>query len=199
MFVTDDDLALLAESFPGFKELVLLCCEGFGTSGIALVANKCRKLRVLALIESEVADDEAKVNHQTLARISTLNRFDVVDLTEDGTDDVEGLHVTAAYAANLLSNEPATWLNCVFLKIVAAKSGVEPSSVVELARHVNMHCPNLVFSGLMTIGMSDYTSSPENFRTLTNCRAEVCKALGMSEEQFELSMGMSGDFEHLKI
>ncbi|CAH8382874.1 unnamed protein product [Eruca vesicaria subsp. sativa] len=58
MFVTDDDLALLAESFPGFKELVLLCCEGFGTSGIALVANKCRKLRVLDLIESEVADDE---------------------------------------------------------------------------------------------------------------------------------------------
>ncbi|KAG5414084.1 hypothetical protein IGI04_001651 [Brassica rapa subsp. trilocularis] len=85
--------------------------------------------------------------------------------------------------------------NCVFLKIDAAKSGVEPSSVVELARHVNMQCPNLVFSGLMTIGMPDYTSTPENFRTLTNCRAEVCKALGMSEDQFELSMGMSGDFE----
>ncbi|CAH8390923.1 unnamed protein product, partial [Eruca vesicaria subsp. sativa] len=58
MFVTDDDLALLAESFPGFKELVLLCCEGFGTSDIVLVANKCRKLRVLDLIESQVADDE---------------------------------------------------------------------------------------------------------------------------------------------
>lgn len=42
MFVTDDDLALLAESFPGFKELILVCCEGFGTSGIAIVANKCR-------------------------------------------------------------------------------------------------------------------------------------------------------------
>lgn len=38
----DDDLALLAESFPGFKELTLLCCEGFGTTGIAIVANKCR-------------------------------------------------------------------------------------------------------------------------------------------------------------
>ncbi|CAN8230692.1 unnamed protein product [Cochlearia groenlandica] len=58
MFVTDDDLALLAESFPGFKELVLVCCEGFGTSGIAIVANKCRQLRVLDLIESEVTDDE---------------------------------------------------------------------------------------------------------------------------------------------
>jgi len=46
----------------------------------------------------------------------------------------------------------------------AAKSGIEPSSVVELARHVKHHCPNLVFSGLMTIGMPDYTSTPENFR-----------------------------------
>ncbi|KAG2333633.1 hypothetical protein Bca52824_004813 [Brassica carinata] len=33
--------------------------------------------------------------------------FDVVDLTEDGPDDVEGLDVTAAHVANLLSNEPA--------------------------------------------------------------------------------------------
>lgn len=32
-------------------------------------------------------------------------------------------------------------------------------------------------------------------QTLTNCGAEVCKALGMADEQCELSMGMSGDFE----
>jgi uncharacterized pyridoxal phosphate-containing UPF0001 family protein len=32
-------------------------------------------------------------------------------------------------------------------------------------------------------------------KTLSNCRTEVCKALGMVEEQCELSMGMSGDFE----
>ncbi|KFK29193.1 hypothetical protein AALP_AA7G101700 [Arabis alpina] len=76
-----------------------------------------------------------------------------------------------------------------------SKSGIEPSSVVELARYVKLHCPNLVFSGLMTIGMPDYTSTPDNFRTLSNCRADVCKALGMAEDQFELSMGMSGDFE----
>lgn len=42
MSVTDDDLVLLAESFPCFKELVLVCCEGFGTSGLAAVASKCR-------------------------------------------------------------------------------------------------------------------------------------------------------------
>nr|VDD49849.1 unnamed protein product [Brassica oleracea] len=110
-------------------------------------------------------------------------------------------------AVSSLGRHPLKVLVQVNTSGEASKSGVEPSSVVELARHVNMQCPNLVFSGLMTIGMPDYTSTPENFRvflffsphnldqTLTNCRAEVCKALGMSEDQFELSMGMSGDFE----
>ncbi|XP_024023210.1 pyridoxal phosphate homeostasis protein [Morus notabilis] len=76
-----------------------------------------------------------------------------------------------------------------------SKSGVEPSECVELAKHVSLGCPNLEFCGLMTIGMLDYTSTPENFKTLANCRSEVCKALGIAEEQCELSMGMSGDFE----
>ncbi|PRQ21299.1 putative F-box domain, leucine-rich repeat domain, L domain-containing protein [Rosa chinensis] len=58
MSVTDDDLALLAEAFPGFKDLVLVCCDGFGTSGLAVVASKCRQLRVLDLIDSEVMDDD---------------------------------------------------------------------------------------------------------------------------------------------
>ncbi|KAJ9673958.1 hypothetical protein PVL29_023484 [Vitis rotundifolia] len=58
MFVTDRDLELLAQSFPAFKELVLVCCDGFGTSGLAGIASKCRQLRVLDLIEDEVADDE---------------------------------------------------------------------------------------------------------------------------------------------
>ncbi|KAI4337638.1 hypothetical protein L6164_016026 [Bauhinia variegata] len=58
MCVTYNDLGLLAESFPGFKELVLVCCEGFGSSGLAEVASKCRQLRVLDLVESEVDDDE---------------------------------------------------------------------------------------------------------------------------------------------
>ncbi|XP_078428507.1 uncharacterized protein LOC144700830 [Wolffia australiana] len=76
-----------------------------------------------------------------------------------------------------------------------SKSGVDPSGCVALAKHVKLSCPNLEFSGLMTIGMLDYSSTPENFRTLAQCRAEVCKALGMEEDLCELSMGMSGDFE----
>uniref|UniRef100_A0A2P2K7X5 Pyridoxal phosphate homeostasis protein n=1 Tax=Rhizophora mucronata TaxID=61149 RepID=A0A2P2K7X5_RHIMU len=76
-----------------------------------------------------------------------------------------------------------------------SKSGVEPSGCVELAKHVRDSCPNLDFCGLMTIGMLDYRSTPENFKTLANCRTEVCNALGLTEEQCELSMGMSSDFE----
>ncbi|KAL5558549.1 hypothetical protein UlMin_034760 [Ulmus minor] len=58
MSVTDENLAILAHSFPSFKELALVCCEGFGTSGLAVVASKCRQLKVLDLIESEVLDDD---------------------------------------------------------------------------------------------------------------------------------------------
>lgn len=76
-----------------------------------------------------------------------------------------------------------------------SKSGIEPASCVDLVKHVKFSCPNLVFSGLMTIGMPDYTSTPENFKTLSRCRSEICKELGMLENQCELSMGMSGDFE----
>ncbi|OIV96580.1 hypothetical protein TanjilG_28437 [Lupinus angustifolius] len=64
MSVTDDDLIRLSESFVGFKELVLVCCEGFGTTGLAAVARNCRLLRVLDLVESmvEVADDDDEVD-----------------------------------------------------------------------------------------------------------------------------------------
>ncbi|PHT84321.1 Protein AUXIN SIGNALING F-BOX 2 [Capsicum annuum] len=58
MSISDDDLALLARCFPSFKELVLVCCEGFGTSGLAILARDCRKIRALDLIESDVSDDE---------------------------------------------------------------------------------------------------------------------------------------------
>lgn len=47
-----------------------------------------------------------------------------------------------------------------------AKFGVDPSGCVELAKHVSLGCPNLEFCGLMTIGMPDYTSTPENFKVV---------------------------------
>ncbi|TKY56306.1 Transport inhibitor response protein [Spatholobus suberectus] len=63
MSITDRDLALVADSFAGFRELVLVCCENFGTRGLAAIAGKCRMLRVLELVESVVeAEDEDEVD-----------------------------------------------------------------------------------------------------------------------------------------
>ncbi|CAM8984404.1 unnamed protein product [Rhodiola kirilowii] len=58
MSVTDYDLAVLAQFMTRFKGLTLVCCDGFGTSGLAMLASKCRQLQVLDLIECEVTDDE---------------------------------------------------------------------------------------------------------------------------------------------
>eukprot|EP01018_Ginkgo_biloba_P005758 Gb_14175 [translate_table: standard] len=56
MTLTDEDLSVLAHSFPGFKELVLVCCDGFSTTGLASIASKCRQLKELTLNEDEVMD-----------------------------------------------------------------------------------------------------------------------------------------------
>lgn len=54
----------------------------------------------------------------------------------------------------------------IMLMDFAAKSGVNPSDCVDLVKHVKLGCPNLEFSGLMTIGMPDYTSTPLNFQVV---------------------------------
>ncbi|KAK8969440.1 Transport inhibitor response 1-like protein [Platanthera guangdongensis] len=86
--VADDDLFLLACSFPRFRDLSLICCDGFTTAGLAIIAQNCRygihlsiqgisdrfttaglyqfeswfsstrNLRSLDLIENDVEDDE---------------------------------------------------------------------------------------------------------------------------------------------
>lgn len=43
---------------------------------------------------------------------------------------------------------------------------------------------------------ADYSSRPENFTCLSDCRKSVAAALGVPESTLELSMGMSADFEN---
>ena len=76
-----------------------------------------------------------------------------------------------------------------------SKHGVEPSEATALAAHISGSCPNLEMAGFMTIGMPDYTSKPENFTCLKECRRKAAAELGLDESELELSMGMSGDFE----
>ncbi|KAL6752115.1 hypothetical protein V8C86DRAFT_3141493 [Haematococcus lacustris] len=77
----------------------------------------------------------------------------------------------------------------------ASKHGVEPADCVALAAHIARHCRRLQLAGLMTIGQPDYSSRPENFSCLWECRRLVAAELGLDPEALELSMGMSGDFE----
>lgn len=76
-----------------------------------------------------------------------------------------------------------------------SKSGTTPgSATVDLARTIKATCPLLFVKGLMTIGMLDYTSKPENFSCLMKCRQEVAEALEVEPDTLELSMGMSADY-----
>ncbi|KAG5478774.1 hypothetical protein LSCM1_06178 [Leishmania martiniquensis] len=75
------------------------------------------------------------------------------------------------------------------------KSGTEPGEeTVALAKFIAGECPLLRLKGLMTIGMPDYTSRPENFECLKKCREDVAEAVQVAPEDLELSMGMSGDY-----
>eukprot|EP00796_Vickermania_ingenoplastis_P009729 gene9729-6817_t len=76
-----------------------------------------------------------------------------------------------------------------------SKSGTTPGDdTVNLAKTIQSSCPYLNLKGLMTIGMLDYTSKPENFICLTRCREEVAKAVNVDPLSLELSMGMSADY-----
>jgi len=77
-----------------------------------------------------------------------------------------------------------------------SKGGVEPEDCVSLAVFVAKECEHLELAGLMTIGAPDYSGCrAEDFETLHRCRQEVAEAVGIKEEDLELSMGMSNDFE----
>lgn len=134
------------------------------------------------------------IGHLQSNKVKTLiNGVPNLAMVETVDDEKIANHLDRAVGN--LGRKPLRVLVQVNTSGETSKSGVEPSGCVELAKHVSENCPNLEFSGLMTIGNLDYTSTPENFKTLANCRSEVCKALGITEDQCELSMGMSSDFE----
>eukprot|EP00561_Arcocellulus_cornucervis_P007170 CAMPEP_0185819016 /NCGR_PEP_ID=MMETSP1322-20130828/21525_1 /TAXON_ID=265543 /ORGANISM="Minutocellus polymorphus, Strain RCC2270" /LENGTH=333 /DNA_ID=CAMNT_0028516183 /DNA_START=1 /DNA_END=1002 /DNA_ORIENTATION=+ len=75
-----------------------------------------------------------------------------------------------------------------------SKSGLSPGAeLIDLARDVAATCPRLSIDGLMTIGAPGDFSC---FDALVRCREEVADALGVEVDSLDLSMGMSGDYEH---
>jgi pyridoxal phosphate enzyme (YggS family) len=144
-----------------------------------LQSNKCKQLaeQIPNLWCVSSVDSEKKANELEKGRKA---------LVEKDGDKVEG-KLRVKVQVNTSGEE--------------AKSGVEPSDTLSLCRHIIEKCPHLQLSGLMTIGAiarsKETTAENENedFVTLKETRDQVIKELGWGEEQLELSMGMSADFE----
>ncbi|XP_042519683.1 protein TRANSPORT INHIBITOR RESPONSE 1-like [Macadamia integrifolia] len=56
MTVTDESLDFLAHSFPNFKALSLVSCDGFSTDGLATIAAYCKNLTELDILENGIED-----------------------------------------------------------------------------------------------------------------------------------------------
>ncbi len=76
-----------------------------------------------------------------------------------------------------------------------SKGGCGSEGVVELATHIWNTCPKLELCGLMTIGRVTAVESNPDFILLNQLRKQVSTIIGVDENQLELSMGMSNDFE----
>ena len=90
----------------------------------------------------------------------------------------------------------------VFVQINASsedsKHGCLPDKAVEIVKHIAENCEHLEFKGIMTIGRigHDYSCGANpDFVCLVETRQLLCKELGVREEEVEMSMGMSSDFE----
>ncbi|KAF8409360.1 hypothetical protein HHK36_005435 [Tetracentron sinense] len=75
MTVTDESLEFLAQSFPKFKALSLVSCDGFSTDGLAAIATHCKNL------------SNATLNMVYSLRIRNLTELDI---QENDMDDLGG-------------------------------------------------------------------------------------------------------------
>lgn len=79
-----------------------------------------------------------------------------------------------------------------------SKSGVTLDGCSSVVNHILTKCPKLEFSGLMSIGARghDYSQgSNPDFDRLVELRSKISEEFSLKEEELELSMGMSGDYE----
>ena len=66
-------------------------------------------------------------------------------------------------AFGLSTNPPLQVMVQVNTSGEQSKFGVDPGDALALAKHIHETCGSLIFQGLMTIGMPDYTSKPEKY------------------------------------
>lgn len=79
------------------------------------------------------------------------------------------------------------------------KNGCDPENAVQLFRFIKEKCPLLHIDGVMTIGeIHDLTDGKPNpdFISLVKCHKDICNTFELDENDFNISMGMSADFEN---
>jgi len=113
--------------------------------------------------------------------------------------------VTSLKLANKLNSQAKDKKVSVMVQINTSgeenKNGLEPSEGINVARHIVKNCDNLNLSGLMTIGnlgnsvQANEKGDNPDFVKLVEVRKSVASELGLQEQDLELSMGMSNDFE----
>lgn len=187
------------------KALYDLGYRHFGENYIQELADKAEAMpkdinwHFVGALQSNKSKLAASVTN--LFVLETLSSIKVADLLEKA-----------------LSNQTRSSPLNVYLQINTSsedsKSGLPPLSssstvddeVVQLALHVVRSCPSLKLLGLMTIGSYDASHDPSkpnpDFTSLKETRKELVRilkeekdeGLPKSEDDLELSMGMSADF-----
>lgn len=110
-------------------------------------------------------------------------------------ETIDSIKIADAFQKRLTLLERKEKLNVLVQVNTSAednKSGVEPDNCVELVEHVFNNCPLLSFKGLMTIGKFG-EEGKKYFKKLSEVKLKVIEKVKC--EEFELSMGMSNDFE----
>ncbi|KAI3840241.1 hypothetical protein MKX03_021656 [Papaver bracteatum] len=151
MRVSDASLELLSRSFPNFKSILLIKCDGFTTDGLAAIADNWRDIRELDLQGSDVEDRGHWLRSfpQTCTSLVSLN-FACLNGEVDG----ESLEMLVARCPNLR-----------YLKLNRSMPLARLQRILTLA-------PNLVDLG---IGSYVDTFKSETYEKFSNAVLENCK------------------------
>ncbi|KAK8960059.1 Transport inhibitor response 1-like protein [Platanthera guangdongensis] len=93
VMINDDDLFLLACSFPCFRDLSLISCCGFSTAGLAIITKNCRYDNDIHLnthtyfLSHEDCNDDLRRLDQFQAWFSSFRNLRSLDLIETDVDD----------------------------------------------------------------------------------------------------------------
>ncbi|TXG47280.1 hypothetical protein EZV62_026574 [Acer yangbiense] len=83
MVVSDESLEFLALSFPDFKRLSLLSCDGFTTDGLEAIASNCKNLTEFDIQENGVEDTSGSWLSYFSERIASLEVLNFANLSSE--------------------------------------------------------------------------------------------------------------------